>query len=259
MEAGPSVRAQPGTVTGARPEVSREPIPVFEIEKIDAPDPPPVEEAPLEYQKAAQYEKILGASTLDPDVVILLTPNQCRRRYLAPAPPTPPKRRERRSQIHPRSVFADEGLDLRWLADGRSARLGPLFVEQPLTPFDDPEPERARSPSARSAEMLTALVTHFETLGFPRYEAAAALNAGAMAWLNRDADTAYRSVMRARELFAALGDVRGIAVSYEWLGYIFERTGEAELAADHLGLAHSLYGMLGDQPAAERLSSYARQ
>lgn len=100
------------------------------------------------------------------------------------------------------------------------------------------------------------LAASFARLGARRAEAAARLNQGAMLWAAGEGDAAYARVVEAQQLFAAMGDVAGLAHALEWLGYMFVASGEGELAAGHLSLALGMFRALGNEHAAARVVSY---
>ena len=104
---------------------------------------------------------------------------------------------------------------------------------------------------------IAQIVDQFGRIGAARGEAAARLNWGVVFWYDGEAEYAYREMMNALQIFAEIGDVDGLAHTYEWLGYFFKQSGAIEEAGEHLAVAYQLFEKLSNQPAAERVLSYA--
>jgi hypothetical protein len=108
----------------------------------------------------------------------------------------------------------------------------------------------------RGEQAFGRLAGDLQRLGVPRGQGAALLNRGALLWFSGQPQAAYDSVMGARALFAHSGDVRGLAHAFEWLGYMFLASDAPEPAAENLGVAHRLFGRLGDAAAQARVLAY---
>jgi hypothetical protein len=125
-----------------------------------------------------------------------------------------------------------------------------------LTPATCRRVGRAQLPE-RAIETLTRMAEAFARARAKRGEAAARLNLGALRWADGDGDGAYQEVMRAEALFAELGDLEGLAHSYEWLGWFFRESGAVALATDHLSIAYRMFTLSEDRASAERVLGYA--
>jgi hypothetical protein len=101
------------------------------------------------------------------------------------------------------------------------------------------------------------IAERFHRIGALRGEAAARLNQGALEWFSGEPDEAYREVMDAQRIFAELGDVEGLAHTYEWLGYFFKESSEPKRAAEHLSVAYRFFEAVGDASSLARVLSYA--
>ena len=104
--------------------------------------------------------------------------------------------------------------------------------------------------------MMQGVLRMFQAAKLARHEATAHLNLAAMMWNSHDEDDAYVHLMRARGLFAQLGDVRGLAYVCEWTGVMMQRSDAPMKAAEHLSMARMLYGLLDDQYSGKRVVSY---
>lgn len=104
---------------------------------------------------------------------------------------------------------------------------------------------------------LASLVDRYKAIAEHHGEAVARVDYAAMLWLDGRARRAYEEVTEAQSLFAGVGDVSGLAHTYEWLGFIFLESGEVERAAEHFGVAYRLFGSIENAEAQARVLAYA--
>src|SRR5215472_3471357 len=106
--------------------------------------------------------------------------------------------------------------------------LGSFAIEPDLYVYLDPATCLRYFSGARwSAWDMGAIARRMHALGSLRGEAAATLNHGAALWFLGDGESAYRAMMDAERMFAELGDVQGLAHTYDWLGYFFRESHDA--------------------------------
>ncbi len=155
-----------------------------------------------------------------------------------------------------------------------SAEAGPPGAETPTVQYErilgsfvvDPDVAIYLNPSLcerlceRSWEIgiieLEKVANDFAQLGARRGYGAASLNRGALLWFASRPEDSYRAVMAARDTFAGIGDLHGLAHSLEWLGYIFGVSDAPQAAAEQLALAYRLFEKLGNRRAATRVLAY---
>ncbi len=89
-----------------------------------------------------------------------------------------------------------------------------------------------------------------------RVAAVVHLHRGALLWVDGYGENAYREIMQARHGFAALGDVQGLAHTYEWLGFVFRESHATDQAAEHFAVAYRMFELVGNRAAALRVLSY---
>ncbi len=135
--------------------------------------------------------------------------------------------------------------------------LSAFTLDANLIVFLDPR-SCARLCSKKGGGTLSRLALRFKARGVPRAEAAARVNWAATLWRAAKPEQAYKQLVLAQALFSELGDVEGLAHSFEWLGFLFQEAGAQDRAADHLGVAHKLYGFLGRDMDAGRVLGYAK-
>ncbi len=88
--------------------------------------------------------------------------------------------------------------------------------------------------------MSEGALRHLSRDGDARARASAALNAGALAWLDADPEVAYARLMAAQQAFGALGDVSGLEVAHRWLARVLAESGAPLKAAEHEAAADAL-------------------
>jgi tetratricopeptide (TPR) repeat protein len=137
----------------------------------------------VQVAKSVDYERILGAFTVNADVVLLLDPATVERYAVG-----------------------------RLLASARRA--------------------------------FAALKVAFERRGAKRLFAACELNDAALAWVEGDAEAAYRGFVAAERAFAGAGENRGLAQAHAWLAHVFQTSGEEEIALEHRLVAEHLFSRI---------------